>query len=189
MARLSAAFFDRRCDLVASDLLGMVLLVNGIGGTIVETESYDGEDPASHSYRMRRTERNAAMFGPAGHAYVYRSYGIHWCLNFVCQVGSAVLIRAIKPNAGLEVMQRRRGVRELPMLCSGPGRLCQALAITGDLNGQSLLKAPFTLKVRRQTPDIEIGPRIGISKAVHAHRRFGIRGSAFLSRRFKPSFV
>lgn len=181
---LAPAFFDHPCDDVARELIGMVLLVDGVGGTIVETESYDGDDPASHSYPMRRTERNAVMFGPPGHAYVYRSYGIHWCLNFVCETASAVLIRAIIPEHGIAAMQQRRGVVDLRRLCSGPGRLCQALAITGSLNGASLSAPPFSLKGGGQGGELSIGPRIGITKATDRHRRFGLKGSAFLSKRF-----
>lgn len=184
MGRINRAFFNRSSDSVARDLLGVVLLFEGVGGAIVETESYDGDDPASHSYPMRPTERNAVMFGPPGYAYVYRSYGIHWCLNFVCEIGSAVLIRAIAPDCRADVMQRRCGVRELARLCAGPGRLCQALGITGALNGASLFKPPFSLKPGGAIADIHAGPRIGISKAKEAHRRFGVKGSAFLSKRF-----
>lgn len=184
MPRATRTFFDRDCDLVARDLLGAVLLVAGVGGPIVETESYDGEDPASHSYPMRRTDRNAVMFGSPAHAYVYRSYGIHWCLNFVCEVGSAVLIRAIVPERGVPYMQDRRGLIPLERLCAGPGRLCQALAITGALNGASVLKPPFSLVLKPSSAEIATGPRIGISKAKEAHRRFGVQGSAFLSKRF-----
>lgn len=184
MTRISRAFFDRPCDIVARELLGATLLVDGVGGAIVETESYDGEDPASHSYPMRRTERNAVMFGPPAKAYIYRSYGIHWCLNFVCEFGSAVLIRAIIPERELEIMQRRRGTTELGRLCSGPGRLCQALDITGDLNGASVLARPFSLMIQGAQPPIQAGPRIGITKAAQRIRRFGIKGSDYLSRRF-----
>jgi DNA-3-methyladenine glycosylase len=184
MGRISRAFFNRPSDKVARDLLGVVLLVDGVGGAIVETESYDGDDPASHSYPMRPTERNAVMFGPPGYAYVYRSYGIHWCLNFVCEVSSAVLIRAIAPEYRIDVMRKRRGMVEPERLCAGPGRLCQALDITGALNGASLFAHPFALKTGGEIADIHAGPRIGISKAKDAHRRFGVKGSAFLSKRF-----
>lgn len=182
--RLRSSFFNRPSDEVARDLIGAVLLVDGIGGAIVETESYDGDDPASHTYPMRQTERNAAMFGPPGHAYVYRSYGIHWCLNFVCEMASAVLIRAIVPERGIASMQERRGVMELRRLCSGPGRLCQALAITGTLNGASLFQPPFSVTSGKQGAELHIGPRIGITKAVDRPRRFGLKGSAYLSKRF-----
>lgn len=182
--RLKRTFFNRGCDAVARDLIGSILLVDGIGGLIVETESYDSEDPASHSYQMRRTERNAAMFGPPGHAYIYRSYGIHWCLNFVCEPGSAVLIRALQPECGVAAMQERRGTTNLSKLCSGPGRLCQALNVTGELNGMSLVAPPFAIKERSETAKILVGPRIGITKATDRHRRFGLAGSKFLSKRF-----
>jgi DNA-3-methyladenine glycosylase len=184
VARINRAFFDRSPDSVARELLGMVLLVDGVGGAIVETESYDGDDPASHCYMLRRTERNAAMFGPPGHAYVYRSYGIHWCLNFVCEYASAVLIRAVAPQYCIDVMQKRRGMTEPRLLCSGPGRLCQALDITAALNGASLFTRPFSLKSGASVAEIAVGPRIGITKAKDAHRRYGVKGSAFLSKRF-----
>ncbi len=184
LLRLPPAFFNRPSDIVARELIGTVLLVDKIGGTIVETESYDGDDPASHSYPMRRTARNAVMFGPPGHAYIYRSYGIHWCLNFVCEMASAVLIRAIIPEHGVGAMQQRRGMTDVERLCSGPGRLCQALAITGTLNGASLFARPFSLKGGGQIAELHTGPRIGITKAVDLYRRFGLKGSAFLSKRF-----
>jgi len=182
--KITQAFFARNADVVARELIGVDLQLAGAGGIIVETESYHGDDPASHSYPMRRTARNAAMFGPPAHAYVYRSYGIHWCLNFVCLVGSAVLIRALVPEHGIAAMARRRGTDDTRLLCSGPGRLCQALAITGKLDGASLLKAPFALRARSEPVEIVMGPRIGITKATHFHRRFGLKGSGFLSKRF-----
>lgn len=182
--RITRAFFARPCDSVAEELLGTLLLVNGVGGPIIETEGYDGDDPASHSYPMRRTERNALMFGPPGHAYVYRSYGIHWCLNFVCETGSAVLVRALVPEHGIDVMQRRRGMENVRRLCAGPGRLCQALDVTGDLNGASLFGGPFSLRSQPSPGVIQAGPRIGISKAKDRQRRFGVHGSLFLSRPF-----
>src|SRR5579864_1825646 len=140
-------FFARSVHEVAPDLIGVTLLVDGVGGRIVEVEAYDEEDPASHGFRGRTT-RNAAMFGPPGHAYVYRSYGIHWCLNFVCADegrADAVLIRALRPLHGLEAMRTRRGLESERALCSGPGRLCQALAVTGDHDGLALDAAPFEL--------------------------------------------
>lgn len=181
---ITRAFFARPCDSVAQELLGTLLLVNGVGGLIIETEGYDADDPASHSYPMRRTERNAVMLGPPGHAYVYRSYGIHWCLNFVCETGSAVLVRALVPEHEIDVMQRRRGMENVRRLCAGPGRLCQALDVTGDLNGASLFGGPFSLRLQPPTGEIQAGPRIGISKAKDRPRRFGVHGSLFLSRPF-----
>jgi DNA-3-methyladenine glycosylase len=179
-------FFDRPVLRVAPDLIGATLLVNGAGGEIVEVEAYHHTDPAAHSYRGP-TERNAVMFGPPGTAYVYRSYGIHWCLNFVCEEegsASAVLIRALVPTEGLSLMRRRRGVADERALCSGPGKLCEALGVTLRHNGLALDRAPFELRMRREKPDIVAGPRIGISKAVERPWRFGLRGSKFLSKPF-----
>ncbi len=184
MGRITSKFFDRSSSAVARDLIGVVLLVDGAGGSIVETESYDGDDPASHTYPMRRTKRNAVMFGPPGYVYIYRSYGIHWCLNFVCEFASAVLIRAIAPEYDVDIMQRRRGLTDPARLCSGPGRLCQALNLTGALNGASLSRPPFKLKAREKILPIVTGPRIGITKATKLHRRFGLMESKFLSKRF-----
>ena len=181
---LKRAFFARDAVSVARDLIGVVLLVDGVGGTIVEAEAYDPTDPASHSYEGRRTPRNESMFGPAGQSYVYRSYGVHWCLNFVCGGGGAALIRALEPLAGLEVMQRRRGPVKPNQLCAGPGRLTQALGITGALDGKPLDKPPFLLKPRTGSAEIIIGPRIGITRAVEMPWRFGMAGSRFVSRRF-----
>lgn len=182
--RLSERYFSRHANEVAVSLIGVVLLVNGTGGRIVETESYDPSDPASHSYLYRRTARNAVMFERPGLAYVYRSYGLHWCLNFVCRGGSAVLIRALEPTEGLGTMTRRRATKEPRQLCAGPGRLCQALAVDDSLNGASLFAEPFALHRRRGTVEIVAGPRIGITKAREALRRFGEKESPFLSRRF-----
>ena len=182
---LAAAFFDRPVDLVAHDLIGCVLLVDGAGGPIVETEAYDHEDPASHSFGGRRTARNAAMFGPPGHAYVYRSYGIHWCLNLVCRPGSAVLIRAIEPSLGLDRMRETRGTSGDTLLCSGPGRLCHALGISGALNGLPLDRPPFVLRPGVPARVVVVGPRIGISKGAETPWRFGLAGSPFLSRPFR----
>ncbi|CAD7055110.1 DNA-3-methyladenine glycosylase [Pseudorhizobium endolithicum] len=176
--------FDRPAVEVASDLIGAELLFGGAGGIVVEAEAYMPDDPASHSYRGR-TSRNRSMFGPSGHAYVYRSYGIHWCLNVVCQAGSAVLIRALEPVEGIADMQARRGRQELHLLCSGPGRVCQALGITGEHDGLSLLHLPFRLTLAQQSPgSILTGKRIGITRAVDMPWRFGLKGSVHLSRRF-----
>jgi len=183
--RLPAAFFARDVDTVARALIGTVLTFGGVGGAIVETESYDTSDPASHAYLGRRTPRNLVMFGPAAHAYVYRSYGIHWCLNLVCGNGGAVLIRALEPLTGIETMRARRGLDDVDKLCAGPGRLCQALAITGAQNGASLLAPPFALSHGDgEAPQVAAGLRIGITKARDLQRRFGLKGSRFLSRRF-----
>jgi DNA-3-methyladenine glycosylase len=173
---------------VARQLIGAVLLVDGVGGTIVETEAYDREDPASHSF-SGPTPRNAAMFGPPGHAYVYRSYGIHWCLNLVCGEaghGAAVLVRALEPLAGLDRMRERRGMQDLRLLCAGPGRLAQALAITRDAHdGRPLDTPPFQLWEAPPGLPVASGPRIGISKAMDLPWRFGLAGSRFVSRPFR----
>jgi DNA-3-methyladenine glycosylase len=172
---------------VARRLIGMTLLVGGVGGIIVETEAYDREDPASHTF-SGPTPRNAVMFGPPGHAYVYLSYGIHWCLNFVCREaghGAGVLIRALQPTTGIPVMIARRGQQEPRMLCSGPGRLGQALAITHKLNGKPLDRPPFELRAATKRSRIVSGPRIGISKAVDQPWRFGLAGSRYVSRPFR----
>jgi DNA-3-methyladenine glycosylase len=178
---------------VARRLIGVTLLIDGVGGRIVETEAYDRDDPASHSFNGP-TPRNAAMFGPPGRAYVYRSYGIHWCLNFVCREeghGAGVLIRAIEPTAGLERMRARRGLEDTHLLCAGPGRVGQALAVDASFNGLPLDAPPFQLLPAPEgQPDVQVdvGPRIGISKAVELAWRFGERGSKYLSRRF-PEIV
>jgi len=181
---LTRDFFARSVHEVAPDLIGVTLLVDGVGGPIVEVEAYDREDPASHGFRGP-TPRNAAMFGPPGHAYVYRSYGIHWCLNFVCEEpgrAEAVLIRALEPAAGLDAMRARRGVDDPRALCSGPGKLCQALGIDRALDGHALDESPFALLERSGTPEIATGPRIGITRAVERVWRYGLVGSPFLSR-------
>jgi DNA-3-methyladenine glycosylase len=176
-------FFERRAVVVAPELIGALLTVDGIGGIVVETEAYEPDDPASHSFRGP-TPRNAAMFGPAGHAYVYRSYGIHWCLNVVCLPGSAVLIRALEPVSGVDTMVARRGVAAPDALCSGPGRLCQALAVGAAFDGLPLDQEPFAMSLPASSRPIVIGPRIGITKAMDRPWRFGLAGSRHLSRRF-----
>ncbi len=188
-ARLRRAFFARSVHDVAPELIGATLLVDGVGGVIVEVEAYHHTDPAAHSYNGE-TERNRVMFGPPGFAYVYRSYGIHWCLNVVCEAkgsASAVLIRALEPTQGLGLMRRRRGLSEPRDLCSGPGKLAQALGVTIKHNGLALDRAPFELRARKAVPEIVTGPRIGISKAVDEPWRYGLKGSKFLSKPFTPA--
>ena len=169
---------------VARDLIGHLLIVRGVGGIVVETEAYRDDDAASHSFRGP-TRRNRAMFGAPGRAYVYRSYGIHWCLNVVCRPGQAVLFRALEPRRGIEDMRQRRGRFELVALCSGPGRIGQALAIQPDDDGQAfngemlLAEGPKDVSL-----DLLSGPRIGITKDADRPWRFGLAGSPCLSRRF-----
>ena len=185
---LRAEFFARSVHEVAPELVGATLLFDGVGGTIVEVEAYDHEDPAAHGYRGR-TARNASMFGPPGRAYVYRAYGIHWCLNFVCEEGgvaSAVLIRAVEPLEGVEEMRRRRGLDEPRLLCSGPGRLCQALGIAGEHDGLRLVRPPFRILERSEDAAVVAGPRIGITRAADRPWRYGLAGSRYLSRRLAP---
>ena len=172
---------------VAPQLIGVVVLVDGVGGRIVETEAYDRQDPASHSF-TGPSARNMAMFGPPGHAYVYLSHGIHWCLNFVCREeghGAGVLIRAIEPVAGIDAMRERRGLIDVGTLCSGPGKLCQAMAFTRAHNGLSLAAQPFDLSPPTGPAPLVTGPRIGISKAMDVPWRFGLAGSRFVSRPFR----
>jgi DNA-3-methyladenine glycosylase len=185
--RLTREFFARSVHEVAPELIGATLLVDGVGGTIVELEAYDQDDPASHSFRGR-TARTASMFGPPGHAYVYRSYGVHWCLNLVCALdgrAEAALVRALEPTRGLEAMRERRGVEAARALCSGPGKLCQALAVTRIHDGLPLDEPPFELLARRSKPPLAVGMRIGISQAVEQPWRYGLSGSPFLSRPFR----
>jgi DNA-3-methyladenine glycosylase len=183
---LKRAFFARRVPAVAPDLIGATLLVNGVGGIIVELEAYHHSEPAAHSFNGP-TPRTLVMFGPPGVAYVYRSYGIHWCINFVCEKegsASAVLIRALQPTHGIPAMRRRRGLHDERSLCSGPGKLCEALGITDAHNGLALDAPPFTLHARVSKPDVVTGVRIGITKAVELPWRYGLKGSKFLSRPF-----
>ncbi len=184
--RLSRSFFARSVHDVAPDLIGAVLLVDGVGGPIVEVEAYHHTDPAAHSYRGP-TPRNRVMFGPPGFLYVYRSYGIHWCMNFVCEAegsASAVLIRALEPMHGVQVMQRRRGLTDTRSLCSGPGKLTEALGVSIAHNGLPLNAAPFAVHARVGACDVVSGIRIGITKAVELPWRYGLKGSRFLSKPF-----
>ncbi|WP_312366190.1 DNA-3-methyladenine glycosylase [Ensifer sp.] len=180
---MTPSFFDRDAVAVAEALIGATLELDGIGGVIVETEAYRRDEPASHSYKGQ-TLRNSAMFGPAGHVYVYRSYGLHWCLNFVCEAGSAVLIRAMEPRTGIETMRLRRGTSVDRLLCAGPGRLCQALAVTKEHDARSLFSAPFRVTAAHEVVEVCQGRRIGISKAIDLPWRFGALGSSYLSRGF-----
>src|SRR6266702_4525427 len=179
-------FFARGVHEVAPDLIGATLLFNGVGGIIVEVEAYHHTDPAAHSFRGP-TPRNRVMFGPPGFSYVYRSYGIHWCVNFVCEKAgsaSAVLIRALEPTHGIPAMRRRRGLQEERSLCSGPGKLCEALGITIKQSELPLDQPPIALHARREKPDIVMGVRIGTTKAVDLPWRYGLKGSKFLSKPF-----
>jgi DNA-3-methyladenine glycosylase len=184
---LRRSFFARDVHAVARDLVGATMLFKGVGGRIVEVEAYHHTDPAAHSYNGQ-TARNAVMFGPPGYAYVYRSYGIHWCVNFACEEegsASAVLIRAVEPTNGIAAMRRRRGLKDERLLCSGPGRVCEALGITGAHNGLALDKPPFAVSPRPGDVTIATGPRIGITKAVDLPWRYGLQGSRFLSKPFR----
>src|SRR5262245_54607856 len=183
---LKRGFFARSVHEVAPDLIGATLLFNGVGGLIVEVEAYHHLDPAAHSFRGP-TPRNRVMFGPPGFTYVYRSYGIHWCVNFVCEPAgsaSAVLIRALEPTHGLPAMRRRRALQEARALCSGPGKLCEALGITIKHSELPLDAPPFALHARTSKPEIAVGVRIGITKAVDLPWRYGLKGSRFLSKPF-----
>jgi DNA-3-methyladenine glycosylase len=184
---LSRDFFARSVHEVAPELIGVTLLFDGVGGQIVEVEAYDQDDPASHSFRGP-TPRNEVMFGPPGFSYVYRSYGIHWCLNFTCEVegrAEAALIRALVPEQGIEEMRARRGVVAERALCSGPGKLCQALGVTNAHSGLALDEPPFELLARDGTPPVVVGPRVGITRAIEKNWRYGLAGSPFLSRPFR----
>lgn len=181
---IPADFWTQPVVPLARALVGVTLLVDGVGGVITETEAYDVDEPASHAFGGPRG-RNLVMFGPVGHAYVYKIYGIHWCLNFVGgdHPGSAVLIRALEPTHGIETMIARRGLSDPRTLCSGPGKLAQALAIDHSLNGAPLDRAPFELLLGG-THEIAVGPRIGITKAADLPWRFGLGGSRYWSRAF-----
>jgi DNA-3-methyladenine glycosylase len=187
LSPIARDFFARSVHAVAPDLIGATFLFDGVGGEIVEVEAYHHTDPAAHSY-VGRTARNAVMFGPPGFAYVYRSYGIHWCVNFVCEAegsASAVLIRALRPVSGIRHMQRRRRTMDERLLCSGPGRLCEALGITIAHNALPLDAPPFELHARNAVPEIAVGVRIGITKAAEQPWRYGLKGSRYLSRPFR----
>jgi DNA-3-methyladenine glycosylase len=176
-------FFERDAIAVARDLLGCLLLVNGAGGRITETEAYFPDDEASHSFRGP-TKRNGAMYGPPGNVYIYRIYGMYWCLNFVCTPGSAVLIRALEPETGIAEMAERRGTDQMTALCSGPGKLCQALDIGIAINDRLLDREPYALFPSAPVPIVS-GKRIGITKNAEAPWRFGIQGSRYLSKPFR----
>jgi DNA-3-methyladenine glycosylase len=183
---LKRAFFDRSVHEVAPDLIGTTLLVEGVGGIIVEVEAYHHTEPAAHSFNGP-TPRNRVMFGPPGFSYVYRSYGIHWCVNFVCEKegsASAVLIRAVQPTHGIAAMRRRRGLHDERALCSGPGKLCEALGITIKHSELPLDQPPFALHARLSKPEIVAGVRIGLTKAVDLPWRYGLKESRFLSKPF-----
>jgi len=183
---LKRAFFARSVHEVAPDLIGATLLVNGVGGIIVEVEAYHHTDPAAHSFRGP-TPRNKVMFGPPGFSYVYRSYGIHWCVNFVCEEegsASAVLIRALQPTHGIPAMRRRRRLHDERLLCSGPGKLTEALGISDQHNALPLDASPIALRARAGKADVVAGLRIGLTKAVELPWRYGLKGSKFLSKRF-----
>ena len=189
---LAAPFFARDTVRVARGLLGCILeaVVDDevTCGRIVEVEAYVGpHDPADHGYANRRTRRNDALFGPPGTAYVYFTYGMHWCFNAVTErdgYPAAVLIRALQPLSGMNVMARRRGTDREISFCSGPARLCQALGITGEHNGRALADGPVRILRDRAQPvrSIAAGPRIGISRAPDWPLRFWERGSRWLSR-------
>ena len=184
MTVLTRDFFARSVHELAPELVGCTLLVAGVGGRIVEVEAYESGDPASHGYRGP-TVRNRAMFGPGGHAYVYRSYGVHWCLNLVCGSegrAEAVLLRALEPTSGVERMRERRKLDSERLLCAGPGRLCQALGVTAAHDGLPLDRPPFELRAAEQVVDVARGQRVGITRATELPWRYGLAGSRFLSR-------
>jgi DNA-3-methyladenine glycosylase len=186
---LKRSFFGRSVHDVAPDLIGTTLLVDGIGGIIVEVEAYHHTEPAAHSHRGP-TPRNMVMFGPPGFAYVYRSYGIHWCVNFVCEKdgsAAAVLIRALQPTHGIPAMRRRRGLHEERLLCSGPGKLCEALGISIAHNALPLDAPPIAVYGRTGKAEVVAGVRIGITKAADLPWRYGLKGSKFLSKPFRSA--
>jgi DNA-3-methyladenine glycosylase len=187
---IEPAFWTQPVISLAQALIGATFLIDGVGGIIVETEAYDIDDPAAHSF-PGPTPRNAPMFGPGGHVYVYRIYGLHWCLNFVGGVrhGGAVLIRAIEPTHGIAAMQERRGQVDIHALCSGPGKLAQAMDVTGAMTGLSLDQPPFAIEAASMPQEIVAGPRIGITKAIDLPWRFGLAGSHYLSRPFPKKIV
>jgi DNA-3-methyladenine glycosylase len=184
---LGEEFFDRSVHVVARELIGCTLIHGDCGGVIVETESYERDDPACHAY-IGRTARNEVLFGPPGHAYVYLSYGIHSLLNAVAEPdgqAAAVLIRALQPTVGVEAMRRRRGGRRDEDLCSGPGKLTEALGVGLDDNGASLSSAPFAVLPRESAwreVEVAVGPRIGITKATENPWRFCAAGNTYVSR-------
>jgi DNA-3-methyladenine glycosylase len=184
---LRKSFFNRSVHEVAPELIGASILFRGVGGIIIEVEAYHHTDPAAHSFNGP-TLRNAVMFGPPGYFYVYRSYGIHWCMNFVCEEkgsASAVLLRAIEPTEGIATMQRRRRTDDVRMLCSGPGKLTEAMGISHAQNGVAIDEAPFELRARASEPAIVVGERIGITKAAELPWRYGLKGSRYLSKPFR----
>jgi DNA-3-methyladenine glycosylase len=186
---LKRSFFARNVLEIAPELIGATLLVDGVGGVIVEVEAYHHTEPAAHSYRGP-TPRNMVMFGPHGFVYVYRSYGIHWCVNFVCEKegsAAAVLIRALQPTHGISAMRRRRGLHDECLLCSVPGKLCEALGISIAHNGLPLDAPPIALYRRTKEADVVTGVRIGITKAADLPWRYGLRGSKYLSKPFRTA--
>jgi DNA-3-methyladenine glycosylase len=183
-AVLEQAFFDRSVLDVAHDLVGCELMVDGVGGVIVETEAYRADEPACHAY-VGLTDRTAPLFGPPGHAYVYLSYGIHSLLNAVAEPegsAAAVLIRALEPRHGIELMRERRGVEDVRMLCSGPGKLTEALGVGLEHNTSSLLDPPFVVRWAEEAEVVAVAPRIGITRAVELPWRYCAAGSPHLSR-------
>jgi DNA-3-methyladenine glycosylase len=180
---IDQSFFARSALEVARELIGVELTFKGVGGIIVETEAYLPDDPASHSYIGQRP-RNMSMWAGPGSAYVYLIYGVHYCLNIACLPGSAVLIRALEPRSGISLMHRRRKLKDIKMLCSGPGKLAQALSINRKHDGMTIVEKPFSVVAPTAPHTIITGPRIGITKATHQPWRFGLQDSRFLSQKF-----